>query len=105
MCRVCGARCVFSRECDPSHGRAATARPMVLASDIPPHLTWRTDMPGSWIPESDGPLDVFVTNFSVLITAAPTSYGVVSADATAIASAVASWHAAFLLAVNPTTRT
>lgn len=62
-------------------------------------------MSSSWIPEKDGPLDTFVTNFSVLITAAPTSYGLVSADATAIASAVASYHAAFLLAVNPTTRT
>lgn len=62
-------------------------------------------MAGSWIPESDGPLDTFVNNFQTLIAAAPTSYGLVTSDATAITAAYTSWHAAFLAATNPTTRT
>ena len=62
-------------------------------------------MSNSWIPQQDGPLDTFVANFSALITASPTSYGLVAGDATAIASAVASFHSAYLAATNPTTRT
>lgn len=59
----------------------------------------------SWIPEKDGPLDTFVNNFQTLIAASPTSYALVASDATAITAAYTTWHAAFLLAINPTTRT
>lgn len=62
-------------------------------------------MSTSWIPTQDGPLDTFVLNFSTLITAAPTTYGLSTSDATAIAAAYTSWHAAYLAAVNPGTRT
>src|SRR5947207_2879113 len=59
----------------------------------------------SWIPTEDGPLDTFVNNFQTLIAASPTSYALVASDATAITAAYTTWHAAFLLAINPTTRT
>lgn len=62
-------------------------------------------MSASWIPSNDGPLDTFVNNFQTLIAATPTNYGLVTADATAITAAYTTWHAAFLAAVNPTTRT
>ena len=59
-------------------------------------------MAHSWIPITDGPLDTFANNFQTLIAATPTAYGLVSSDATALTAAYASWHAAFLAAVNPT---
>lgn len=62
-------------------------------------------MAGSWIPEADGPLDPFVNNFQTLIAATPTAYALSTSDATAITAAYTSWHAAFLAATNPTTRT
>lgn len=62
-------------------------------------------MANSWIPTLDGPLDTFALNFQTLIAASPTSYGLVAADATAITAAYTTWHAAYLAAVNPTTRT
>lgn len=62
-------------------------------------------MAGSWIPTSDALLDPFVNNFQTLIAASPTTYNLVAADATAITAAYTSWHAAFLAATNPTTRT
>jgi hypothetical protein len=64
-----------------------------------------TDMSSSWIPTTDGPLDTFVNNFQTLIASSPTSYGLVTSDATSITSNYNSWHAAYLAAINPTTRT
>lgn len=61
-------------------------------------------MPG-YLPQRDADLDVWALNFSTLITAAPATYGLVAADATAISNAFNSWHAAFLAATNPSTRT
>ncbi len=62
-------------------------------------------MAGSWLPTNDTALDPFINNFQTLIAGSPTSYGLVAADATAITAAYTSWHAAFLAATNPTTRT
>jgi len=62
-------------------------------------------MGSSYLPNRDSDLDAWLLNFSTLITASPTSYGLVTSDATAIAAANASWHAAYLAATNPTTRT
>lgn len=59
----------------------------------------------SWVPTSDPLLDPFALNFKTLIAASPTSYGLLAADATSITAAYASWNAAYLAAVNPTTRT
>lgn len=62
-------------------------------------------MANSWIPTDDALLDPFVNNFQTLIAANPTTYNLVAGDATAITAAYTSWHAAFLAATNPTTRT
>lgn len=50
-------------------------------------------------------MDEWVANFKTLIAASPTSYGLVTSDATAITTAYTNWHAAYLAAVSPTTRT
>jgi len=62
-------------------------------------------MAGSWIPTKDDALDPFINNFQTLIAASPTTYSLVVGDATAITAAYTAWHAAYLAAVNPTTRT
>jgi hypothetical protein len=61
-------------------------------------------MPDSYIPPRDADLDDWGVNFTGLITAAPATYGLVPADATAIAAAFAVWHAAYLASYDGTTR-
>lgn len=56
-------------------------------------------------PTADGPLDTWANNFKTLIAASPTSYGLVTADGTALTTAYNAWHTAYLAAINPTTRT
>lgn len=56
-------------------------------------------------PTADGPLDAWANNFKTLIAASPTTYGLVTADGTAITAAFTSWHTAYLAAINPSTRT
>lgn len=58
-----------------------------------------------YLPSRDPELDTWLLNFSTLIAANPTNYGLVAADATAITNAYNAWHAAYLAATNPTTRT
>lgn len=58
-----------------------------------------------YIPQTDSGYDGWLLNFSTLITAAPATYGLVSGDATAIAAQYTAWHAAYLLASTPATRT
>jgi hypothetical protein len=58
-----------------------------------------------YIPAQDGAFDAWFQNFSALITANPTTYGLVSGDATTIAASYTTWHAKFLAATNPATRT
>lgn len=58
-----------------------------------------------YIPTRDTDLDTWLANFSTLITASPSTYGLVSGDASAIAAAVAAWHAAYLLVTSPSTKT
>jgi hypothetical protein len=62
-------------------------------------------MSGSYLPTRDEALDPWLLNFQTLIAASPTSYGLVTSDATAITAAYTSWHSAYLAATNPTTRT
>jgi hypothetical protein len=59
----------------------------------------------NYLPSRDADLDIWALNFSTLIAAAPITYGLVAADATAITNAFNSWHTAFLAATNPATRT
>lgn len=58
-----------------------------------------------YIPASDSGFDAWLANFSTLITAAPTTYGLVAGDATAIAAQQTAWAAAYALVVNPATKT
>jgi len=50
-----------------------------------------------YIPPTSSGLDGFAANFSTLISAAPATYGLTAGDATAIATATALYHAAYLL--------
>ncbi len=58
-----------------------------------------------YLPATDSAFDAWLTNFSALITAAPTTYGLIAGDATAIAAQQTAWNAAFLAATTPATRT
>jgi hypothetical protein len=62
-------------------------------------------MSNSYIPAREADMDNWILNFKSLIAANPTSYGLAVGDATAITTAYTNWHAAYLAAVNPTTRT
>lgn len=59
----------------------------------------------SYIPAKDADFDAFFNNFQTLIAANPTDYGLVAGDATAITASYNTWHASYLLATNPDTRT
>jgi|SRR5919204_47031 hypothetical protein len=58
-----------------------------------------------YIPPKDADLFSWSDNFATLITASPTTYGLVSSDATAINNVVSPWLSAYTIAVNPSTRT
>jgi hypothetical protein len=62
-------------------------------------------MAASYIPTKDADLANWEDNFSTLITANPTNYGLLAGDAVAIAAAVLLFTNAFTVATNPTTRT
>lgn len=62
-------------------------------------------MAGSYIPQKEALLKVWVTAFSTLITANPTDYGLVVGDATAISTPVNAFVAAYTTATTPGTRT
>jgi hypothetical protein len=59
----------------------------------------------SYIPPKDADFDVWLQNFSTLLTATPTAYGLIAGDAVVVAAQYTAWHAAYLAATNPTTRT
>jgi|SRR5579862_9695979 len=58
-----------------------------------------------YIPAPDADFDNWFNNFSTLITASPTTYGLVSGDATTIAASFTAWHTKYVAATDPTTRT
>jgi hypothetical protein len=58
-----------------------------------------------YIPTRDTDLDTWALNWTTLVTAAPTTYGLTSTIATAMAALYTAWHTAFLAATNPATRT
>ena len=62
-------------------------------------------MQSPYIPGPDADFDNWAVNFSTLITAVPATYGLVAGDAIIIAAVVNPWHAAYVAATNPTTRT
>ena len=62
-------------------------------------------MATSYIPAREADMDNWINNFKTLIAASPTTYGLVTADGTALTNAYNAWHTAYLAATNPTTRT
>lgn len=58
-----------------------------------------------YLPAPDAAFDAWATNFATLITAVPATYGLVAGDAVAINAVVTPWHAAYIAAINPVTRT
>ena len=62
-------------------------------------------MAAPYIPPKDADLAAWAQNFSDLITAAPTTYGLQPSDAVTIAASNSTWQAAYLVAVTPSTRT
>lgn len=61
-------------------------------------------LPG-YIPARDTDLATWSDNFSTRITATPGTFGLLAADAVAIAAVVTPWLTAYSTAVNPSTRT
>lgn len=61
-------------------------------------------MPVTYIPSTDGDFSTWSNNFSALITAAPTSYGLTASDGSALAALVTTWNAAYAAALSGATR-
>jgi hypothetical protein len=62
-------------------------------------------MASDFLPKRESELLTWSTNFSLKITAAPTDYGLVAAQATAYAALHSTFSAAYLAANDPSTRT
>lgn len=58
-----------------------------------------------YIPSTDADFDSWLTNFSALLTASPTTYGLVVGDATIVHGVTTTWSTAYAATVNPSTRT
>jgi hypothetical protein len=59
----------------------------------------------NYIPSRDADFDAWLLNFTTLLTAAPTTYGLTAPDAVVCAAAFSAWHPAYVLATDPATRT
>lgn len=62
-------------------------------------------MAAAYIPAPDADFDAWSDNFATLLTADPTAYGEDAAVALTVQNAYDAWNAAYLLAINPSTRT
>jgi hypothetical protein len=62
-------------------------------------------MAAPYIPAKDADFDAWIQNFNTLLTANPTNYGLVAADATAVDAVTDPWVTAYPIAINPATRT
>lgn len=62
-------------------------------------------MAAPYIPAKDSLFDNWLANFATLITASPSTYGLVAGDALVIQGAYDDWSAAYTLATDPSTRT
>jgi len=58
-----------------------------------------------YIPPQDSAFDAWLLNFSTLLTASPTTYGLTSPAAVIVADKYTSWHASYIVAITPETRT
>jgi hypothetical protein len=59
----------------------------------------------SYIPAPDSLFDLWLLNFSTLLTASPATYGLLAGDAVAVAAVQGTFAAAYALAITPGTRT
>jgi hypothetical protein len=62
-------------------------------------------MATSYIPTKQADLDLWGLNFDTKLTATPTAYGLVAADALIVHNAYTAFHAALVLAMDPATAT
>lgn len=62
-------------------------------------------MPVDYIPAKIADFSVWLLNFATLIAAAPTDYGLIAGDATAISAQNTAFQAAYLVSSTPATRT
>ncbi len=58
-----------------------------------------------YIPPRNANFQSWLLNFSTLLTAHPTDYGLAAGDATIVADVYTAWHTAFVAGTNPATRT
>lgn len=58
-----------------------------------------------YIPARDADFNNWITNFNSLLTASPSTYGLIAADATAVDTVTDAWVAAYTAAIDPSTRT
>lgn len=58
-----------------------------------------------YIPATDAGFANWASNFSTLLTASPTTYGLTSADASSVAAEESTWATAYAAATSPATRT
>lgn len=63
------------------------------------------NMSAPYIPAKDADFALWLQNFSTLITATPTAYGLIAGDAVIIAAVNSPFQAAFIISTNPATRT
>lgn len=64
-----------------------------------------TIMANDYIPKTDAGFAAWLLNFSLLLTASPTTYGLIAGDAVAVAAVNTAYQAAYPLATDPSTRT
>lgn len=77
-----------------------------MLHDEQPTSTTKTAMQyPAYVPAPDSLFTSWLDNFSALLTASPTTYGLIAGDAVAVAAVTATYDAAYALAVNPPTRT
>ncbi len=62
-------------------------------------------MPSTYLPLRESELDAWLANFAALVAAAPAKYALTDADAAEVSAAVTAWHAAFVVASSPQSRT
>jgi hypothetical protein len=62
-------------------------------------------MQAPYIPSKDADFDSWLNNFSTLLTASPTTYGLTAPDAVIVAGVTTTWNSTYAAATNPGTRT
>jgi hypothetical protein len=62
-------------------------------------------MSSPYIPAKDADFQNWILNFSTLLTASPSTYGLQAPDAAAVALEYTAWNTAYTAAIDPSTRT